>query len=101
MMPIVLTILGCCFGAGFGKSLRAGLTVGIGFIGLNLVINSLLGTTLSPAVQVMVERFGLSLTVVDVGWPAAAAIAMASLPWGATCVRRSSRACTSRRPPRP
>ena len=78
MMPIVLTILGCCLGAGFGKSLRAGLTVGVGFIGLNLVINSLLGTTLSPAVQTMVERFGLSLTVVDVGWPAAAAIAMGS-----------------------
>ena len=78
MMPIVLTILGCILGAGFGKSLRAGLTVGVGFIGLGLVINSLLGTTLSPAVQEMVNRFGLSLTVVDVGWPAAAAIAMGS-----------------------
>ena len=78
MMPILLTILGCCFGAGFGKSLRAGLTVGIGFIGLNLVINSLLGTTLAPAASDMVARFGLSLTTVDVGWPAAAAIAMGS-----------------------
>ena len=78
MMPIVLTILGCILGAGFGKSLRAGLTVGVGFIGLGLVINSLLGTTHSPAFQEMVNRFGLSLTVVDVGWPAAAAIAMGS-----------------------
>lgn len=78
MMPILLTILGCCFGAGFGKSLRAGLTVGIGFIGLNLVINSLLGTTLAPAASDMVARFGLSLATVDVGWPAAAAIAMGS-----------------------
>lgn len=78
MMPIILTILGCLLGAGFGKSLRAGLTVGIGFIGLNLVINSLLGTTLAPAASDMVARFGLSLTTVDVGWPAAAAIAMGS-----------------------
>lgn len=78
MMPIILTILGCALGAGFGKSLRAGLTVGIGFIGLNLVINSLLGTTLAPAVSDMVARFGLSLTTIDVGWPAAAAIAMGS-----------------------
>lgn len=78
VMPIVITILGCVLGAGFGKSLRAGLTVGVGFIGLNLVINSLLGTTLSPAVQDMVELYGLSLSVVDVGWPAAAAIAMGS-----------------------
>ena len=50
VMPIVITILGCALGAGLGKSLRAGLTVGVGFIGLNLVINSLLGTTLAPAV---------------------------------------------------
>ena len=38
MMPIVLTVFGCILGAGFGKSLRAGLTVGVGFIGLNLLI---------------------------------------------------------------
>lgn len=78
VMPIVICILGCVLGAGFGKSLRAGLTVGVGFIGLNLVINSLMGVSLAPAVQAMVERFGLSLSVIDVGWPAAAAIAMAS-----------------------
>lgn len=77
-MPIVITILGCALGNGFGKSLRAGLTVGVGFIGLNLVINSLLGTNLAPAVQAMVERFGLQLSIIDVGWPASAAIAMGS-----------------------
>lgn len=78
VMPVVILILGCALGAGFGKSLRAGLTVGVGFIGLNLVINSLLGTSLAPAVQAMVENFGLSLSIIDVGWPAAAAIAMGS-----------------------
>lgn len=79
VMPIVITILGCALGAGLGKSLRAGLTVGVGFIGLNLVINSLLGTTLAPAVQEMIERFGFSLSIIDVGWPACSAIAMASV----------------------
>lgn len=79
VMPIVLTILGTCFGAGFGKSLKAGLTVGIGFIGLNLVINQLMGTDLAGGVAAMVERFGLSLSVMDVGWPAASAIAMGSV----------------------
>ncbi|WP_196601220.1 PTS galactitol transporter subunit IIC [Pectinatus frisingensis] len=63
--------------AGIGKSIRAGLTVGIGFIGLNLVIG-LMSSSLGPAVQQMVERYGLSLSVIDVGWPAAAAIAFAS-----------------------
>lgn len=78
VMPIVIFILGVVLGSGIGKSLRAGLTVGVGFIGLNLVINSLLGTSLSPAVQEMVDRFGLNLSIIDVGWPAAAAIAMGS-----------------------
>ncbi|WP_130811726.1 PTS galactitol transporter subunit IIC [Olsenella sp. Marseille-P4559] len=79
VMPIVLTIIGCLFGCGFGKSLKAGLTVGIGFIGLNLVINQLMGTDLAGAVTAMVQRFGLSLSVIDVGWPAASAIAMGSV----------------------
>ena len=37
MMPIILTIIGVVLGAKFGKALRGGLTVGIGFIGLNLL----------------------------------------------------------------
>lgn len=77
MMPIIICIMGCILGAGFGKSLRAGLTVGIGFIGLNLV-TGLMGNNLAPAVSAMAERFGLSLSVIDVGWPAAAQIAFAS-----------------------
>ncbi len=76
MMPIILTIIGCALGAGFGKSLKAGLMVGVGFIGLNLVINQLFGTAIGPAVQEMIHRFGLTLNVIDVGWPAGAAIAL-------------------------
>lgn len=77
MMPIIICLLGLMMGTGFGKALRAGLTVGVGFIGLNLA-TGLMGNALGPAVQEMVVRFGLSLTVVDVGWPSAAAIAFAS-----------------------
>lgn len=78
VMPIIITIIGACLGAGFGKSLKAGLTVGVGFIGLNLIINNLLGTSLAPAVETMVDRFGLALSIIDVGWPASSAIAMGS-----------------------
>ncbi len=76
MMPVIITVIGAALGAGFGKSLKAGLTVGVGFIGLNLIINNLLGTSLVPAVTTMVEKFGLALSVIDVGWPASSAIAM-------------------------
>ncbi|MBB6217416.1 PTS system galactitol-specific IIC component [Anaerosolibacter carboniphilus] len=77
MMPIIITVFALLLGAKFGKSLRAGLTVGVGFVGLNMVIG-LLGGNLGPAAQEMVHKLGLELTVIDVGWPAAAAIAFAS-----------------------
>lgn len=77
MMPIIICIFGIILGTEKGKSVRAGLTVGVGFIGLNLVIGAL-ASNLGPAVQQMISRFGLSLSVIDVGWPAAAAIAFAS-----------------------
>jgi PTS system galactitol-specific IIC component len=74
MMPIIITILALVLGAKFGRALRAGITVGIGFIGINLVIG-LLFDYLGPAAQGMVENWGVSLTAIDVGWPVAAAIA--------------------------
>ncbi|KUO72662.1 MAG: hypothetical protein APF77_00540 [Clostridia bacterium BRH_c25] len=77
MMPIIMLVLGLALGASFGKSLRAGLTVGVGFVGLNLV-TGLLGSSLGPTVQGMVDKFGLKLDAVDIGWVASAAIAFAS-----------------------
>ena len=48
MMPIILTIFGVILGAKFGKALRGGLTVGVGFIGLNLAVG-LIGTYLATS----------------------------------------------------
>jgi PTS system galactitol-specific IIC component len=53
------------------------LTVGIGFTGLNLVIG-LLSDSIGTASQAMIERLGLSLDILDVGWPIAAAITFAT-----------------------
>lgn len=73
VLPILIFLFGMILGAKPRKSFIAGITVGIGFIGLNL-ITGLLGDSLGPAAQQMVERFGLSLNTIDVGWPAASAI---------------------------
>lgn len=54
-------------GQGFVKSFRAGLTVGVGFIGINLVIG-LISSYAGAAAQAMVDRLNLSLNVLDVGW---------------------------------
>ena len=76
MMPIIITLIGLVMGAGIGKSIRGGLTVGVGLIGLNLA-TGLMGK-LAEAVAAMSARFGLTLNTIDIGWPAAAAAAFAT-----------------------
>ncbi|MBP3852866.1 MAG: PTS galactitol transporter subunit IIC [Erysipelotrichaceae bacterium] len=77
VMPIIITILGMILGQKFSKAFRAGLTIGIGFIGINLVVG-LMGQYITPATQAMITRFGLSLEVMDVGWPVSSSIAFAT-----------------------
>ncbi|EHJ00786.1 MULTISPECIES: PTS galactitol transporter subunit IIC [unclassified Clostridium] len=77
MLPLTITIIGMIFGQGFKKAFRSGITIGIGFVGINLVVG-LLTTNLGGAAQQMVTRYGLHLSIIDVGWPAAAAISWAS-----------------------
>ena len=74
MMPIIFTILGACIGIRFGKALKSGLLVGVGFVGLS-VVTALLTSSLGPALGKVVEIYGLQLKVFDMGWPAAAAVA--------------------------
>ena len=77
MLPIILTIFGVILGQKLSKSFRAGLTVGIGFTGLNLVIG-LLSDSIGKSSQAMIERLGLQLDILDVGWPIGAAITFAT-----------------------
>lgn len=74
MMPIIFTILGVCIGIKFGKALKSGLYVGVGFVGLS-VVTALLTDSMGPALKAVVESFGLELQVFDMGWPAAASVA--------------------------
>ena len=72
MLPIIIFIVGLIFRVKPGKALTSGITVGIGMIGINLVIN-LLTTSVGPAANAMVKRFGFHLTIIDAGWPAVSA----------------------------
>jgi PTS system galactitol-specific IIC component len=76
-LPVVIFILALSFGAKVGRSLRAALMVGVGFVGIGLIIG-LLVNNLGPAAQSMVQRIGVQLSIIDVGWPASAAIAFGS-----------------------
>ncbi|MEI5990151.1 PTS system galactitol-specific IIC component [Enterococcus termitis] len=77
MLPIVIMILGLLLGQGIGKSLRSGITIGIGFVGIGLVI-SLLTDNLGAAAEAMAKNFDLGLNVVDLGWPGTAPMAWGS-----------------------
>lgn len=77
VLPVFVLVFALAMGAGFQKAFKSGITVGVGFIGINLVIG-LLTDNLGPAAQTMVENFNLSLNIIDVGWPAASAIAFGS-----------------------
>ena len=80
MMPIIFTILGVCIGIKFGKALKSGLLVGVGFVGLS-VITALLTDSLGGPLKRVTEIYGLQeqLAIFDMGWPAAASVAYNTL----------------------
>lgn len=76
MMPIIIFILALVFRVKFSDALRAGLTIGVGFIGLNLIVG-IMGDSLGETVQTITKVYGLNLSVMDVGWPGVSAVAFA------------------------
>ena len=85
MMPIIFTVIGLCIGMKFGKALKSGLFVGVGFVGLG-VVTALLTTNFNDPLKAISDIYHLQLNVFDMGWPAAAAVAYfvmgESLLWG-------------------
>ena len=77
ILPVFIFFIGLGFGLGPAKSFRSGLTIGVGFVGIGLVV-ALLVDNLGPAAQAMVVRFGINLTIIDIGWPGSASLAWAS-----------------------
>jgi PTS system galactitol-specific IIC component len=75
LVPIVLIILGLIFRAGLSKSIRGGVTTGVGLAGLFLIVDLIIAA-LQPATQALADRMGVSLALVDVNW------ADAGIAWG-------------------
>lgn len=77
LLPVIIFFFAWILGAKPGKAFRAGVTIGVAFIGINLVIG-LMWTSLSDVAQAIVTNTGIHRDVVDVGWPSAASIAFGS-----------------------
>lgn len=78
VLPIILFILGLILGIGWKSALRAGMMVGIGFISINVAV-SLMTDALGPVSFAMIERTGLQLNTLDLGFAPAAAIALGTV----------------------
>lgn len=78
MIPIIIFIVGLIFKVGIGKSLKAAISIGIGFVGISMVIK-LLTDNLGGAAEAMAKNFHTGLTVVDIGWPGTSPMAWASV----------------------
>ena len=77
-VPILMCIIGLIFGLKPSKAIKAGVTVGIGLIGVSIV-STLTADSLSPVINEMVNVLNLNLTAIDVGGSPAAAVGFGSL----------------------
>lgn len=77
VLPIVITILGIILGQRWDRAFRSGLTIAVAFVGIFLTVG-LLGEKVSTIGQAFAERTGTGLDIIDIGWPAAAALAFAT-----------------------
>ncbi|MEZ0393501.1 MAG: PTS transporter subunit IIC [Desulfurococcaceae archaeon] len=77
-IPIVIFFIAVALKVPAGKAARSALTIGIGFVGINLVIGFFINT-IAPVTRALVEISGIHLEAIDVGWPSAAAIAYGSI----------------------
>lgn len=75
-LPVIMILLGACMKMKMKRAILAGLTLGIAFTGMNVVLGFMF-SSIGPAAQALVERTGLQLTAIDVGWSPIAAIAWA------------------------
>lgn len=75
-LPLVMIVLGLAMGMSLKKAISAGLTLGIAFTGMNVILGFMFDA-IGPAATALVEHTGLQLTAIDVGWSPIAAIAWA------------------------
>lgn len=78
LLPIVVILLCICLRMKIGVAIRSGFMVGAGFVGIGLVVN-MMNSNLCTAAKEMSERFGLNLSVIDLGWQGISPMVWASL----------------------
>lgn len=75
-LPIIMIVLGLCIRMKPSKAISSGITFGVAFVGMNLIIDFMSGA-ISPAATDFVTNTGRQLTTLDMGWTPISAIAWA------------------------
>lgn len=74
MLPVFMMVIALLTGQNIQRSLKASITLGIGFIGIFIVFDHFV-LQLGPVLETIVLRTGVQMDVFDVGWPPMARIA--------------------------
>jgi PTS system galactitol-specific IIC component len=77
VLPFVIIVLGMILGQKWDGAIRSGLMTAIAFVGIFLTVG-LLGNTVSTIGEAFAKGTGTNLDVIDIGWPAASALAFAT-----------------------
>lgn len=75
-VPIIMIIAGVLVGMKIRDALSSGITLGVAFTGMNLLI-SFMKDAITPAAQAIMTATGISLPIVDGGWSTMATISWA------------------------
>lgn len=78
MLPIIIAILAIIIGIKPGRAVRSGLMIGVGFVGLGLIVD-MMNDNMGPAAKAMAERLGVSLSIVEMGWPGMSGVTWTSI----------------------
>ncbi|KAA0278236.1 MAG: hypothetical protein EDM79_05020 [Chloroflexi bacterium] len=76
-LPVVIALLGIFLGQKWDSAIRSGLMTAVAFVGIFLTVG-LLGNTVSTIGQNFAQNTGTNLDIIDIGWPAASALAFAT-----------------------
>lgn len=76
-LPVVIALLGIILGQKWESAVRSGLMTAVAFVGIFLTVG-LLGNTVSTIGQSFAKNTGTNLDIIDIGWPAASALAFAT-----------------------
>lgn len=75
-LPIIMILLGLFMKMKPRRAIIAGITLGVAFTGMSVVLDFMF-STISPVAQDLVSNTGLQLNALDVGWTPMSAIAWA------------------------